>query len=224
MKSCDEMVESLLGRRQEYIERQKRKSKIIAYTITYACCLCLVVSGVILCNSDVPVKTEPLPNTEQVGEEGVSYDSNKHIEQNTFDEYFEMADCVAVITVLDDVIGSEQYWFDGSKNKTDNFELAELWYSYSARKAEVKKIYKGDKSLKSLTYCENVIAGGELVKAFADKDPLEKGKTYFLFLKKTEDGVGYKQLENSGRFLIDYDINETDPIGDIKGRIFAFVN
>ena len=26
MKSCDEMVESLLGRRQEYIERQKRKS------------------------------------------------------------------------------------------------------------------------------------------------------------------------------------------------------
>lgn len=41
MKNCDEMVNSLLERREQYITEQKRKRKILARTITSMCCVCL---------------------------------------------------------------------------------------------------------------------------------------------------------------------------------------
>ena len=42
MKSCDEMVNSLLERREQYVTEQKRKRKIITRTATSMCCVCLV--------------------------------------------------------------------------------------------------------------------------------------------------------------------------------------
>lgn len=42
MKNCDEMVNSLLERREQYISEQKRKRKVITSTATSMCCVCLV--------------------------------------------------------------------------------------------------------------------------------------------------------------------------------------
>lgn len=42
MKSCDEMVSSLLERRKSYIAEQKRKKKLIVRTVASMCCVCLV--------------------------------------------------------------------------------------------------------------------------------------------------------------------------------------
>lgn len=42
MKNCDEMVNSLLERREQYIIEQKRKRKIITRTVTPICCVCIV--------------------------------------------------------------------------------------------------------------------------------------------------------------------------------------
>lgn len=43
MKSCDEMVNSLLERRNQYIAEQKQKRKVLTRTVTSICCVCLVV-------------------------------------------------------------------------------------------------------------------------------------------------------------------------------------
>lgn len=42
MKSCDEMVNSLLERREQYIVRQKRKRTVIVCAAVSMCCVCLV--------------------------------------------------------------------------------------------------------------------------------------------------------------------------------------
>ena len=42
MKNCDEMVNSLLKRRDRYVAEQKRKKAIITRTVTSMCCVCLV--------------------------------------------------------------------------------------------------------------------------------------------------------------------------------------
>ncbi len=42
MKNCDEMVNSLLERREQYAVRQKRKRTVIIRTVTSMCCVCLV--------------------------------------------------------------------------------------------------------------------------------------------------------------------------------------
>jgi len=46
MKNCNEMVNSLLERREQYIEEQKRKRTIIIRTASTACCVCLVALSV----------------------------------------------------------------------------------------------------------------------------------------------------------------------------------
>ena len=47
MKNCDEMVNSLLERREQYTAKQKRKRKTIAWTASSFCCVCLVaVAGI----------------------------------------------------------------------------------------------------------------------------------------------------------------------------------
>lgn len=43
MKNCDEMVNSLLKRRDQYAAEQKRKKKVLIRTVTSICCMCLVV-------------------------------------------------------------------------------------------------------------------------------------------------------------------------------------
>lgn len=43
MKNCDEMVNSLLERRDQYAAEQKRKRKVITRTVTSMCCMCLVI-------------------------------------------------------------------------------------------------------------------------------------------------------------------------------------
>ncbi len=42
MKNCDEMVNSLLERREQYVAEQKRKRRVITRTATSMCCVCLV--------------------------------------------------------------------------------------------------------------------------------------------------------------------------------------
>ena len=42
MKSCDEIVKDLLERRDQYAAKQKRKRKVIAFTITSISCMCLI--------------------------------------------------------------------------------------------------------------------------------------------------------------------------------------
>lgn len=43
MKNCDEMINSLLERRERYVIEQKRKRRKITRTVTSMCCACLVV-------------------------------------------------------------------------------------------------------------------------------------------------------------------------------------
>lgn len=42
MKNCDEMVNSLLERRDRYVAEQKRKRKVLTRTVASMCCVCLV--------------------------------------------------------------------------------------------------------------------------------------------------------------------------------------
>lgn len=42
MKSCDEMVNSLLERREQYVAEQKREKKVLTRTVTSMFCVCLV--------------------------------------------------------------------------------------------------------------------------------------------------------------------------------------
>ena len=42
MKNCDEMVNSLFERREEYVAQQRKRRKVVTCTITSMCCLCLV--------------------------------------------------------------------------------------------------------------------------------------------------------------------------------------
>lgn len=42
MKNCDEMVNSLFERREQYITEQKRKRKVITRTAASVCCICFV--------------------------------------------------------------------------------------------------------------------------------------------------------------------------------------
>lgn len=42
MKNCDEMVNSLLERRERYAAEQKKKRRVIVRAATSACCVCLV--------------------------------------------------------------------------------------------------------------------------------------------------------------------------------------
>lgn len=42
MKNCDEMVNSLLGRREQYAAEQIRKRKVVTRTVIPMCCICLV--------------------------------------------------------------------------------------------------------------------------------------------------------------------------------------
>lgn len=43
MKNCDEMVNSLLERRDRYTAEQEKRRKILTRTVTSACCACLAV-------------------------------------------------------------------------------------------------------------------------------------------------------------------------------------
>lgn len=42
MKNCEEMINSLLERRDRYVIEQKRKRKVITRTVTSTCCICFV--------------------------------------------------------------------------------------------------------------------------------------------------------------------------------------
>lgn len=42
MKNCDEMVNSLLERRDQYVTEQKRKRAVLTRTVTSMCCVCLI--------------------------------------------------------------------------------------------------------------------------------------------------------------------------------------
>ena len=42
MKSCDEMVNSLFERRNQYTVEQRRKRKVLARTVTSMCCVCFI--------------------------------------------------------------------------------------------------------------------------------------------------------------------------------------
>ena len=42
MKNCDEMVNSLLERRERYAAEQKKKRMVITRTVTSMCCVCLI--------------------------------------------------------------------------------------------------------------------------------------------------------------------------------------
>lgn len=42
MKNCNEMVNSLLERREQHVAEQKRKRTVITRTVTSMCCVCLV--------------------------------------------------------------------------------------------------------------------------------------------------------------------------------------
>lgn len=42
MKSCDEMVNSLFERREQYITEQRKKRKVVIRTVTSMCCVCMV--------------------------------------------------------------------------------------------------------------------------------------------------------------------------------------
>ena len=43
MKNCEEMVNSLFERREEYIAEQMKRRKVVTRTITSMCCVCMVV-------------------------------------------------------------------------------------------------------------------------------------------------------------------------------------
>lgn len=58
MKSCDEMVNSLFERRDNYIAEQRKKRRIIARRITSLCCVCIaVILALAVRQSGIPDKT-----------------------------------------------------------------------------------------------------------------------------------------------------------------------
>lgn len=69
MKNCDEMVNSLLERRDRYVAEQKRKRTMIIRTATSMCCVCLVALlgfGVWqggMFDTTPPITAEDSPNT-----------------------------------------------------------------------------------------------------------------------------------------------------------------
>lgn len=88
MKNCNEMVNSLLERRDRYVAEQKRKRKVITRTATSLCCVCLVallgfgVSERELFATTPPVTSE---NVSNIGEKDYisSDEPNNSTQENT---------------------------------------------------------------------------------------------------------------------------------------------
>ncbi|MCI8669725.1 MAG: hypothetical protein HFI34_09435 [Lachnospiraceae bacterium] len=84
MKNCDEMVNNLLERRDQYVAEQKRKRMVITRTVTAMCCVCLVaLLSFGMWQSGTFEKTPPITTEDSIiiGEN----DDIDHIELNTTD-------------------------------------------------------------------------------------------------------------------------------------------
>lgn len=80
MKNCDEMVNSLLERREQYVAEQKRKRRIITRTATSMCCVCLVaLLGVGIWQSGMFGTTPPVQSMEDALYPGIkdNFDESK---------------------------------------------------------------------------------------------------------------------------------------------------
>ena len=74
---------------------------------------------------------------------------------------------------------------DSNNNPVDSYDKAILFYSYTVRDFDVKKVIKGaDKNLKEVKVCETsvLIDNGQKIKSYGDQTVSKQGADYLLFL------------------------------------------
>lgn len=80
MKNCDEMVNDLLVRREQYLAERKHRRRVIARAAASACCVCLVALAGFLVWRNEKVPSSP---TEQAAEPVLSQQSTGTTEETT---------------------------------------------------------------------------------------------------------------------------------------------
>jgi lipoprotein len=74
---------------------------------------------------------------------------------------------------------------DSNNNPVDSYDKSILFYSYTVRDFDVKKVIKGDdKNLKEVKVCETsvLIDNGQKIKSYGDQTVSKQGADYLLFL------------------------------------------
>ncbi len=129
MKNSEEMVNSLLERREQYSAEQKRRKTVITRTVTSMCCLCLVaLLGFGIWQSDLFITTPPTildgenSNLQGTGEtdaskpnnnESVSSNSKPNTTENSDTNYPDLTTLSLVQWLGTDGV----VWVDGSPTK-----------------------------------------------------------------------------------------------------------
>lgn len=122
MKNCDEMVNSLLERRERYVAEQKRKRKVLTRTVTSMCCVCLVaLLGFGMWQSGILTTTPPitppaaLDNPINIGEDYINPDESNNgtnIERtqgNQSDQQTEDNENLFVVNQVDSILAAKMY-------------------------------------------------------------------------------------------------------------------
>lgn len=204
MKTCDEMVNSLLKRRDRYEADRKKKRMIITRTVTSMCCVCLaVLIGVGVWKGGAPDTTLPDSKSD------ASAETELRKKKGLTEQETNVADRVKYITMSGDwpVYGSVRELTDAAdmillgKITDISFEFTNS-YLYTNYGIEVITSYKGDADgtlnlrmmggIKGAFIAEQKAALGNSAKdgiPFMEGRPdMEIGHTYLFVLRQFESG------------------------------------
>lgn len=222
MKSCDEMVNSLFERREEYIAEQRKKRKIIARTIASAGCVCIAVllSFGILQNGTA-YKTPASDSSISFGEKENSYidDGNSDSSESVFNEpdshqnNFVPDGSGKKIISSYDAGGFPSASYDTPKNGEFYFSMplksAMDKYTDSVLYRVVVHVFSDREQLSSDSIqvkneCERLSGNGYTV-AFETVFDGESYQYYFTLHAAYEELMSFKTDENYGYFMFLYD-------------------
>ncbi len=146
-------------------------------TITLLMILTVVITS--SCSTSIKQKNDKVElNTTYVSSEALNYYA-----ANNYEQLFEVADYVVVATPQQNIEESEQFWYVNGTQSVENFDQADLIYSFSKRDFKVQKVFKGEnKDLKEISVCEYAITDGAQIKIFDGEYIAEKNHKYLLFL------------------------------------------
>lgn len=165
--------------------------------------------GLISCSNNDQSKL--INETDDISDLNVEYIGNMNsLQLDNIDELYDFADYVVLAAPAESYKSSDQVWRDTANNSVDECSDAHICYSYTRRKFNINKVYKGaDLKRKSITVCERAISDGSSLKLVEGEYIAVKGNKYLLFLYKSvnEQDDLYCNLCYQGKYDLDSDKN-----------------
>ncbi len=232
MKNCDEMVNSLLERREQYIVKQKRKRKVIIRTVASMCCVCLVaLLGFGVWQNGMFEKTPPVTMDDSViiGEkdyiEPDELNSNTNVDVGSYPNNYSPNGNEKTMISSFDIAGTISASYETPENGEFSFSIPlqeamneygdSVWYRVIIDVFDEKEQVSPESS-QIKEECERLSDNGYIV-AYETFFNGESYHYYFTLHATYEELISFSANENYGYFMFLHDerveVEKDVPIG-----------